>query len=237
MRMPTYRFQADGCSVCGPQDREFSGNLSTVSLDAFNQVRCQFTFQQGRTVFMEGHPASGVYFLHSGRVKLYITTLDGRSFTVKISSRGEVLGLDSAIAGRPYEVTAEVLQTAQLSFVSTSDFLRFLQEHADAAMHVALLMSCECRAAYELVRKGALCLKVEKRLARLLLEYYCDHHAEYEQDEVDLHLTHEELAEMIGSSRESVTRVLSELRRSHVAELRGPTLVVRNREELERLAS
>ena len=90
---------------------------------------------------MEGQPARGVFILCAGHVKLSTSSSDGRTLILRISEPGDLLGLPATISGRPYEVTADVIEPAQANFISQPDFLNFLREHGDAALRVAQELS------------------------------------------------------------------------------------------------
>jgi CRP/FNR family transcriptional regulator len=146
-----------------------------------------------------------------------------------------VLGLHATVSGKPYELTAETLQPCQLDFVRRDDFLRFLQNHADACLHAAQHLSQNCQSAYEMIRSLGLSHSVSEKLARLLLEWSTDGENTKDGIRIKVSLTHEEIAQLIGTSRETVTRVLGEFRDKQIAQLRGSTLLIRNKPGLEKL--
>jgi CRP/FNR family transcriptional regulator len=146
-----------------------------------------------------------------------------------------VLGLHASVSGKPYELTAETLQASQLNFVKREDFLKFLQEHGDACLRAAQHLSQNCQSAYEMIRSLGLSHSVTEKMARLLLEWSDQGETTKDGIRIKLALTHEEIAQLIGTSRETVTRVLSDLRKQQIAQLRGSTLLIRNKPALERL--
>jgi CRP/FNR family transcriptional regulator len=143
--------------------------------------------------------------------------------------------LHATVSGKPYELTAETLQPCQLDFIRREDFLKFLQNHADACLNAAQHLSKNCQDAYEMIRSLGLSHSVSEKLARLLLEWSTDGDTTPEGIRIKVALTHEEIAQLIGTSRETVTRVLGEFREKKVAQLRGSTLVIQDRAALERL--
>ena len=162
----------------------------------------------------------------SERVKLSTTSRDGKTLILRIAQAGEVLGLHATVSGKPYELTGETSQPCQLDFVRRDDFLRFLQHHADACLNAAQHLSQNCQSAYEMIRSLGLSHSVSEKLARLLLEWASDGEATKEGIRIKVSLTHEEMAQLIGTSRETVTRVLSEFRQKKLAQLRGSTLLI-----------
>ena len=129
------------------------------------------------------------------------------------------------------------MQPAQLAFISRGDFLKFMAEHGDACLHFVEHLGRDCHAAYELVRSIGLSESVSERLARFLLEWSTNGTVSNGVLRVKLALTHQELAQLIGTSRETVTRTLGEFKKKGVIELNGSTMVLRNKATLEELAA
>jgi len=216
---------------------DFYGGLSEATAKALQKVEHTASFPAGAIIFMEGQPARGLYILRQGRVKLLTTNSDGRTLILKIAKPGEELGLNSVITGKPYDLTAEILQPAELAFLERADFLKCITEHGDACLHFASHLSRDCHAAYDLVRLIGLSQSVPERLARFLLDWSSNGSVMDGVVRVKLALTHEEIAQLIGASRETVTRTLSEFKRQRTIELNGSTLVLRNKPALENLVA
>jgi CRP/FNR family transcriptional regulator len=134
-------------------------------------------------------------------------------------------------------VTAEILQPAELAFIPRTDFLNFITAHGDACLHFASLLSRDCRAAYEVARSIGLSQSVSERLAKFLLDWSLNGTAMNGPVRVTLALTHEEIAQLIGASRETVTRTLSEFKKQRTIELHGSTLILKNKPALESLVA
>jgi CRP/FNR family transcriptional regulator len=198
-------------------------------------VKYASAYPQGAVLFVEGQAPRGVYLICSGRIKLSTTSRDGKTLILRIAEQGEVLGLHATVSGKPYELTAETLQPCQLDFIRREDFLRFLQNHADACLNAAQHLSKNCQSAYEMIRSLGLSHSVSEKLARLLLEWSTDGDVTKEGIRIKVSLTHEEIAQLIGTSRETVTRTLGEFRQKKLAQLRGSTLVILNKPALEHM--
>ncbi|HTT33518.1 MAG TPA: Crp/Fnr family transcriptional regulator [Methylomirabilota bacterium] len=227
----------DECTNCSLRTDNFFCGLSEAALKALQKIKHTTTYPTGAIIFMEGQPTRGIYILCQGRVKLQTTNSDGRTLILKIAQPGEGLGLSSTITGKPYETTAEILQPAQLAYISRIDFLRFMAEHSDACLHFVEHLGRDCHAAYELVRSIGLSESVSERLARFLLEWSANGSVSNGLLRVKLALTHQEMAQLIGTSRETVTRTLSEFKKQGIIELNGSTMILRNKATLEELAA
>src|SRR5690242_11102802 len=145
--------------------------LSEDCRDALQKIKHTLSYPAGAILFTEGQVARGVYILYRGRVKLLTANSDGRTLILKIAQPWEALGLNSVISGRPYEVTAEILQPVELAFIPRADFLKLITRHGDACLYFASHLSRDCHAAYDQVRSIGLSQSVSERLARFLLEW------------------------------------------------------------------
>jgi CRP/FNR family transcriptional regulator, cyclic AMP receptor protein len=226
---------SESCVLCKLRHSGFFCHLPESSIDELEKIKYASAFPQGAVLFVEGQAPRGIYIVCSGRVKLTTTSRDGKTLILRIAQAGEVLGLHGTVSGKPYELTAETLQPCQLDFIRSSDFLRFLQNHADACLSAAHHLSENCQSAYEMIRSLGLSHSVSEKLARLLLEWASDGEKTKDGIRIKIALTHEEIAQLIGTSRETVTRVLGEFRDKQVAQLRGSTLLITNRAALEKL--
>jgi CRP/FNR family transcriptional regulator len=225
----------ENCVICKLRHSGFFCELPKASLQDLEKIKYASAYPQGAVLFVEGQAPRGVYIICSGRVKLSTTSRDGKTLILRIAQSGEVLGLHATVSGKPYELTAETLQPAQLDFVRREDFLKFLQNHGDACLHAAQHLSKNCQNAYEMIRSLGLSHSVSEKLARLLLEWAGDGETTNDGIRIKVSLTHEEIAQLIGTSRETVTRVLGEFRDKELAQLRGSTLMIRNKAGLEKL--
>jgi CRP/FNR family transcriptional regulator, cyclic AMP receptor protein len=225
----------EDCLLCRLRTGGFFCQLPTPSLQDLEKIKYASAYPQGAVLFVEGQAPRGVYVICTGRVKLSTTSRDGKTLILRIADAGEVLGLHATVSGRPYELTAETLQPCQLDFIRREDFLRFLQKHADACLHAAKHLSRNCQSAYEMIRSLGLSHSVSEKLARLLLEWATDGDKTKEGIRIKVSLTHEEIAQLIGTTRETVTRVLGEFRDKRLAKLSGSTLLILNKPGLEKL--
>jgi CRP/FNR family transcriptional regulator, cyclic AMP receptor protein len=191
-------------------------------------------------LFMEGEPARGVHIISKGHLKLTANSCEGRSLILQIAEPGDILGLHNCITGAAYEMTAQALQPICVSFVNRKDLLRILHQHPEACLSAAEQLGRTCHRTYREISSWKLAYSTKVRLARFLLSL-SDEASGSEGDcrrgaRVELHLTHEEVAQAIGSSRETVTRVFADFRKKQLASLRRSVLVVQNPQELERIA-
>jgi CRP/FNR family transcriptional regulator len=190
----------------------------------------------GAVLFVEGQTPRGIFIVCSGKVTLSTTSKEGKVLILKQAAAGEVLGLSAAISGTNYEMTAETDVPCQLNYISRQNFMSLLEKESELGLRVALWLSREFQGAYRDIHDLVLSRSSSGKLARLLLS--CAPRGVQQSDEMHLRsaMTHEEMAHRIGSSRETVTRLLSDLKKKRLIRLDGSTLVIRDRTGLEALA-
>lgn len=228
----------NSCTSCERGAERLFCNMSPAAMKTLDAIKFTSVYPKGSILFVDGEEPRGVFILCSGRAKLTTSSSEGRTLIVKIAEAGEVLGASATILGRPYEVTAETLEPSQLNFIKRDDFLRFLNAHADACMHTAQQLSEKYQSAQREIRSLGLAQSTSEKLGKLLLQW-CALHGESTPRGVRLKvlLTHEEVAQMIGTTRETVTRLLSDFKRKNIIEVKGSTILILKKAELESLVS
>jgi CRP/FNR family transcriptional regulator len=228
MRSPYGLDIIDSCLTCDLREERLFCNLSSDAVKSLESIKSTAAYPKGAVLFVEGQTARGVFVLCNGKAKLTTTSADGKTLILKIADPGEVLGLSATVSGKAYEVTAEVV-----------DFLAFLRRHGEAALRVAQQLSSNYHTAYEEIRSLGLSSSASEKLAKLLLEWATQHDNGKPTPEVRLKmtLTHEEIGQMIGSSRETVTRLFADFKKRQLIQVKGSTLLIRNRGALEKLVN
>ena len=218
-------------------DRIFC-DLPTSALQSFENIKYATAYPKGAVLFVEGQAPRGIFVLCKGRVKLSICATDGKTLIQRIAELGDVMGLSATVSGKPYELTAETIDPCQVNFVKREDFLRFLKDHPDACFKVAEQLSDKSNNACHEVRSLGLSHSAGEKLAKLLLEWNSKgDEAAKQEPHLKTGLTHEELAQMIGTSRETVTRLFADLKKRQIVQSKGSTLVIWNKAALKRIAS
>jgi CRP/FNR family transcriptional regulator, cyclic AMP receptor protein len=228
----------ESCLGCKMRADHIFCDLPNTALQAFEQMKYATAYPKGAVLFVEGQAPRGIFVLCKGRVKLSICSTDGKTLILKIAEAGEVLGLSATLSGKPYELTAETIDPCQINFVKREDFMRFLRDHSEACLRVAEQLSDKYNAACREIRSLGLSHSAAEKLAKLLLEWTNKNgEANKTEPRVKLALTHEEIAQMIGTSRETVTRLFAELKKKQVVQSKGSTLVIKNKAALKAIAT
>lgn len=225
----------DNCVTCPYKESRLFCNLPPAALQRLSEITASATYPKGATLFVEGQPSRGVFILCAGHVKLSTSSSDGKTLILRISEPGDLLGLPATISGRPYEVTADVIEPTQANFISHTDFLNFLREHGEAALRVAQELSETYQKAFAEMRTIGLSHSAREKLARFILDWSAQHPSENGAIKFTLTLTHEEIAQMIGASRETVTRLFADFKKKSLLQIKGSTVTIKNKHGLEQL--
>lgn len=222
----------DNCLRCPYRSHHLFCNLPPEAVKSLAAITAPASYPRGAILFVEGQVSRGIYILCAGSAKLSTSVATGKTLILKFAEAGEVLGLASTICNKPYEARAEVLEPAQANFVTGSDFLEFLRTHGEAALRVARQLSESYQSAFSEARSMGLSGCASQRLGRFLL-HWCKDDGKKNGDAIArLTLTHEEIAQSIGTSRETVSRLLSDFRRKHFIRLQGSALILTDKAAL-----
>jgi CRP/FNR family transcriptional regulator len=220
------------CQACERPGNGFLCNISEEGRRSFDSITVTKVFPKGTLLFVEGQPAAAVYMLCQGKVKLSTCSRDGKVIILDVVEAGEVLGLSAALNTGEYEATAEVLELCQVNFIKTPDMLRFLQHNPEACLSAARQLSRNYQTAYRQVCSLGLSDSVIDKLARLFLDWCSTGRRSGDSVHLKNPFTHEDMAEMIGTSRETVTRALKFFRDHGLISVKGSDLVILDRQRL-----
>src|SRR5271170_3034668 len=202
---------------------------------ALEQAALTTSYPAGAVLFAEGQAPRGVFIVRRGRVKLSICGSDGRTLILRIVDAGSPLGVAAVISGRQYEATAETQEPCEISFLRQCDLLRLMRLHGELALWVTQHISQDYAGTCREIRDLILSDSASEKLARLLVGWLDQNTDTRNPSQMKLALTHEEIGQMIGTSRETVSRLFAGFKRQRLIQQNGSTLVIPNRVALESL--
>ena len=217
-----------------PIDNTFC-DLSQAVADIVENEALTTSYPTGAVLFAEGESPRGVFLVRRGRVKLSICGSDGRTLILRIVEAGSPLGIAAVVSGRQYEATAETQEPCEISFLRHSDLLRLMRLHGELALWVTQHISRDYASTCREIRDLMLSDSASEKLARLMVGWLDQNAKSRNPTQVKLALTHEEIGQMIGSSRETVSRLFAGFKKQHLIQQSGSTLVIPNRVALESL--
>jgi CRP/FNR family transcriptional regulator len=234
MRAPYGLTILDNCITCPVREEHLFCNLPPAAVQKLNDIKSTAVYPKSAMLFIEGQQPRGVFVLCTGKAKLSTSSSEGKTIITKISEAGDVLGLNAAISNHPYEVTAEMIEPGQANFITRDALLHFLREYGEVAVRVAEQLSSNYYTAYEEIRTLGLTTSPSEKFAKLLLGWAAGNG---DAMQVKVTFTHEEIAEMIGTTRETVSRLFSEFKKKQLVQLKGATLFIRNKAALEKMVN
>jgi len=218
--------------------RGMSKSISSEVVERLAPFAITAHHPKGTVLFAEGQPCRGVFILCSGRVKLFTASSNGKAFILRFADPGEMLGLAGSLSGQPYEAWAEVTQPTRTHFVERRDLVHVMRHHGEVAVQVATQLGQSYYSAIAGVRVMGHSRSASQKLATFLLDWWEGNARVHDRDAgARFTMTHEEIAEVIGASRETVTRVLSRFKKSGLIHWKGRNLLLANRVALESSAA
>jgi CRP/FNR family transcriptional regulator, cyclic AMP receptor protein len=221
-----------------PLEQPADGDLSSLlgAVDALNIRKLDSLHRRGSVLFAEGEPARGIYILRTGRATVSISSSEGRVVILHMAHAGDVLGLNAVLRNSGYEATVKTLEPSRVNFISRAELTELVNSDAGAVAAIKLL-SRELAHLTDRARSLLLPQTARARLAQLLLQWSKEPQEKVSRSRViDKVFTHEEVAQMIRSSRETVTRLLASFSRGEVIRVTSDSILIRNRAALEEIA-
>ncbi|HKN71498.1 MAG TPA: Crp/Fnr family transcriptional regulator [Terriglobales bacterium] len=210
-------------------------DLPPAVAEALEQDAITTSYPPGAVLFAEGQAPRGVFIVRRGRVKLSVCGSDGRTLILRIADTGCPLGVAAVVSGRQYEATAETTEPSEISFLRQHDLLRLMRQHGEFALWVTQHISADYASTCREIRDLILSDSASEKLARLLVGFLDQNSKSKNPSQMKLALTHEEIGQMIGSSRETVSRLFAGFKKQRIIQQTGSTLVIPNRVALESL--
>jgi len=224
------------CSTC-PHANEYAFcNLGTEARRFLESNSVQMEYPRGSVLFREGDNPTAIYVLCSGKVKVSVSSQEGRTMILRIARAGDVLGLSAALVGGEQETTVEALEPVRARVLHLNHLTNMMKDYAEVSLGAAKSMARDYRAAFDEARLIALPSSPAGRIARLILDW-AEEARKNSSPFVTMSLTHEEVASMAATTRETVTRTLSRLRKENVITTRGVALTVLQSSTLERMSA
>ena len=220
-----------------PPMRVLPFNSPLRAIPGIDRVSRSRIYPRGAVVFHEGNIARGVYVLSSGRAKVSISSADGKKLIIRVAKSGDVLGLYAGLTGRPLEATAEMVEGGRVDFISRTDLLNLMGRQQAFSSDLVEMFSRQFSEFVDNTRMLLLSESALEKLARLIVRWGRDFgERTTEGVRVQILLTQEEIAQIIGASRETVTRLFSALKRDKIIRVKRDALWIRDSDALASLA-
>lgn len=190
---------------------------------------------RGRVLFTEGEPARGVYLLRSGRAIVSISSSEGKIVILRTARPGDVLGLSSTLSHSAYDTTIKTLEPCRTDFVPRAELLKLMHDSHAGTQAVLKILSRELTQVNDRTRSLLLPQTASARLAKLLLDWSNEADAQ-DAGRIDKGFTHEEIAQMICATRETVTRLFATFSRRGAIQITPDHILILDREALTKIS-
>ena len=221
------------CDTCVNHDRSAFCDLTGPHLSELESAKTANIYKSHQIIFYEGNQPYGVYCITSGKVKVYKMDVDGNQQIVRLAGPGDLLGYRCLLSNESYMATAETIEEASICFVDRKTFIHILETHPKTAFHVMSVLANDLRHA-ESQMTNFVHKNVRERLAELFLLLQSKYGEKTATGtKLNIYLSREEMAEIIGTTQESVIRLISEFKQDKLICVSGREITLCN---LSRLA-
>ncbi len=208
--------------------------ITKEEYDILSYIKNCNKYDKGEVIYHEGSRITGVYCLDSGIVKHYKTGNDGKEQIIRFSKAGDIFGYRSVLSNETACTTAKVVEESSVCFIPATHFLKLIKENSDFALSLMQLSCKELGDANKYILDIAQ-KNVRERLAEILLLLH-DNFGTNSDGDLNIFLTREELAGLVGTATESVIRLLSEFKKDKIIQLNKRKIKILNIKELRRIS-
>lgn len=223
------------CDKCALENNSIFKHLSRDEVEKINYEKDHRHYKRGDILYHEGNRISGFYCINSGTLKVYKTGLDGKEQIIRFAKPGEIIAYRSVLSNEPACTTAKVIEDCQVCFIPSEVLVSFIKTNPGFSLELMKLTCHELGEANSYITDIAQ-KTVRERLAEVLLKLVDDFGLD-DQKNLNISLTREELANIVGTATESVIRLLSEFKSDKLVELNGRKIKILNIKGLEKISN
>lgn len=214
------------CHKCMSRKISVFQDLPEEEVQALTEAKGCNYYKKGQTIFFEGNNAHGIYCVHKGKIKMHKLGLDGKEQIIRFAKDGDVIGYRSMLSGEAYSLSASVLEDTSVCYIPKDSIITLIQEDPKFSLKL-MEMTCKemgksTKAITNLAQKP-----VRERLAEILL-ILKETFGLREDNSLDVILTREEIASLVGTATESCIRLLSEFKKDELIGLEGKKIFIKN---------
>lgn len=210
------------CNECLTRKKSLFNSVAGEHLMEMDASKTCQVYKKGEVVFYEGGIPHGVYCVKKGKIKVYKTGSEGRDQIIRFAKDGDLLGYRSLLSGEKYNVTASCIEDSSICFVPREMLMELIATDQSLALNIMKAACTELGEATHLITNLAQ-KSIKERLAEVLLILKNNFGVD-EQHVIQVVLTREEIASMVGTATESIIRMLSDFDKEGIIELKGKTI-------------
>ena len=230
MNKATNTFNVD-CNICKSRNFSIFCNLNTTELAHFNDHKSCTIYKKGQYIFHENGYPQGIYCVNSGKVKIVCTGKDGKDQIVRMAKKGDILGYRALLGDTKYNANAITLEDTNVCFIPKSSFFNVLQSNTKLSLEIIKMLAFELGKAEQNITDLAQ-KPVKERMAEALLYLKEMYGFEADRKTIDVALSREDIASLIGTATETAIRLLSVFKQNGILEFAGKRIRIVNMERL-----
>jgi CRP-like cAMP-binding protein len=227
--------QVPFCEKCALESGSLFKHLTREEADLINYEKEFRQFKRGDILYNEGSRISGFYCIHSGIIKVFKTGLDGKEQIIRFAKSGDIIAYRSVLSNEVACTSAKVIEDSAVCFIPSEILISLVKSNSNYAFEILKLACHELGEANSFITDIAQ-KTVRERLAEILLLLMNDFGLN-DQNYLQISLTREELANIVGTATESVIRLLSEFKSDKLVELNGRKIRILNKKGLEKISN
>ena len=223
------------CEKCSLESSSIFKFLKPDEVTSINYEKDFRQYKRGDILYQEGNRISGFYCINSGIIKVFKTGFDGKEQIIRFAKKGDIIAYRSVLSNELACTSAKVIEECQVCFIPSEILISFIKTNSSFALELLKLACHELGEANSFITDIAQ-KTVRERLAEVLLFLVNDFGLDNQQF-LNISLTREELANIVGTATESVIRLLSEFKSDKLVELNGRRIKIINTKGLEKISN
>ncbi len=223
------------CDTCAVRTGSVFKNLTKEEIELLNYEKEFRHYSRGELLYSEGNRISGFFCINKGIIKVYKTGIDGKEQIIRFAKKGDIIAYRSILSNEPACTSAKVIEDASVCYIPAHILIQFAKENAAFSMDVMKLTCHELGVANAYITDIAQ-KTVRERLAEIILHLINEFGLD-DQYYLNISLTREELANIVGTATESVIRLLSEFKSDKIIELNGRKIKILDKSILEKISN
>jgi CRP/FNR family transcriptional regulator, polysaccharide utilization system transcription regulator len=213
----------------------FFEGLSAADINTLNEFTNVITLSKSEVLFKEGEVPTGLYNITKGKIKVYRTGNEGKEQIVRLSNQGDLVGYRALIGHDDYRNGAATLEETTVCFIPKDIVLRIMEDNSVIYKRIIQLLSDDLRYAEQKIKELAQ-KPVRERVADALLQLKDKYGFEKDGATINITMSREELANLVGTATETLIRILSDFKKDRMIDLDHRKIKVLNSEQLIRTA-
>lgn len=223
------------CEKCAFETGSIFKHLTSEEVSVLNFQKEFRHYKRGDVLYQEGNRISGFFCIHSGIIKVYKTGFDGKEQIIRFAKPGDIIAYRSVLSNEAACTSARVIEDCQVCFIPSEMLISLIKTNSTYAFELLKLACNELGEANSFITDIAQ-KTVRERLAEIILLLVHDFGLD-NQNYLNISLTREELANIVGTATESVIRLLSEFKTDRLVELNGRKIKIIDKKGLEKISN